>query len=182
MRIAAFAFGGDVNVVATGPAIGDAEKGKVPSSPSSSSSSDADSLLTVAPPTSAASCSSRFSCSAYKGHLRRSRAGMRVRLHGGTRARAGIREVEGAEDGGDDDGDDDVYKVVTSVASADEVREDARRGAEEAVDESRVVLVAAFSEHRCESGKAAATSGGLTPDGRNRGFTVLSSDIGGKKV
>jgi len=111
---------------------------------------------------------------------------MRVGLHGGTRARAGVREEEGSDDGGDDDGDD-VYKVVASVASADEVREDAMRAAEEeVVDESRAVLVASslrFSAHRCESGKlvkAAATSGRLAPEGGNGVFTVQSSDIGTK--
>lgn len=105
---------------------------------------------------------------------------MRVGLHGGTRA----REEEDPDDGGGDD-DDDVYKVVVSVAS-DDVREDAMRAAEEAVDGSRAVWFASslgFSVRRCESGKsfkAAAASGGLAPKDRNRVFTVLSSDIGTK--
>ena len=152
--------------VTTDPAAGDVGTGIAPPS-----SSDVDS---VAPAFSAvpSSCSS---CSVNKGHLRRSRAGMRVRLHGGTKARGGVREEEGsADDGGDDVvDDDDVHEVDMSVASADEVREDAMRAAEEAVDGSRTVFVAlspGFSEYRCESGKAAAR---LAPVGRNEVFTVI---------
>jgi hypothetical protein len=98
-------------------------------------------------------------------------------------ARAAVWEEDGSDDGGDDD-DDDVYRVVMSVASADEVREEAMRAAEEAVDECRAVVSSSlgFSEHRCESGKAVATSGRLAPEGRNGDFTVRSSDIGKKKL
>ena len=97
-------------------------------------------------------------------------------------AKAGVwAEEDGSDVGGDDDDDDDdVYRVVTSVASADEVRE-AMRAAGEGVDEFRAVLVASsslgFSEHRCESGKAVATSGRLAPEGGNEDFTGRSSDI-----
>lgn len=110
---------------------------------------------------------------------------MRVGLHGGTKARAGVmEEEEGSDDGGGDDDDDDVYKSVVSVASAEEVREDAMHAAEEeAVDESRAILVSSSEVRKCESGtsvKAAATSGRMVPEGKRGVFTVLSSDIGNK--
>ena len=110
---------------------------------------------------------------------------MRVRLHGGTTAGAGvIEEEEGSDDGGGDDDDDDVYKVVTSVASAEEVREDAMRAAEgEAVGGSRAISAPSSEVRKCESVtsvKATATSGRMVPEGKRVVFTVLSSDIGNK--
>jgi len=102
---------------------------------------------------------------------------MRVRLHGGTKARAEvIEEEEGSDDEGGGDDDDDVYKVVVSVASAEEVREDAMRAAEgEAVHPSSL----GFEVRRCESGKSVSATSGrvMAPKG-----TVRSSDIGGTKL
>jgi hypothetical protein len=167
---------------ATSPGTGDAETGNAQSS---SSSSDVVSLLTVTSSFAASSGSSRrrwyLACS-YKGHLRRSRAGMRVRLHGGTKARAEVIEEE--EDGSDDEGggddDDDVYKVVVSVASAEEVREDAMRATEgEAVRPSSLGFEVL---RRCESGKSVSATSGrvmVAPKGKS---TVRSSDIGATKL
>lgn len=158
---------------ATSPGAGDAE---TCNAPSSSSSSDVVTSFTA----SESACSSRrrwyLACS-YKGHLRRSRAGMRVRLHGGTKVRAEVIEEEDDEGGGDDD--DDVYEVVVSVASAEEVREDAMRAAEgEAVHPSSLGFEVL---RRCESGKSVSATSGrvMAPKGKS---TVRSSDIGGTKL